>query len=81
MPPASESIRDRHRRASGMQPRRIRPLSDRRYRSWPAGSASPSRTMAVVLVALAAIGLGCVTLVAYRVGQAVAIEAAGRPTR
>ena len=51
---------------------------------------SALRTMAVLLVALAAIGLGCVMLVAYRVvtllsavreGQAVAVEAAGRPVR
>jgi hypothetical protein len=56
--------------------------------AWVAVSAL--RTMAVLLVVLAAIGLGCVILVAYRVvtllsavreGQAVAVEAAGRPVR
>src|SRR5713226_8759006 len=56
--------------------------------AWVAVSAV--RTMAVLRVALAAIGLGCVILVAYRVvtllsavreGQAVAVEAVGRPVR
>ena len=56
--------------------------------AWAAVSAL--RTMAVLLVALGAIGLGCVILVAYRVvtlisalqeGRAVAVEAAGRPAR
>jgi hypothetical protein len=55
--------------------------------AWVAISA---RTMAVLLVVLSAIGLGCVILVAYRVatllsavrkGRAVAVEAAGRPVR
>lgn len=55
--------------------------------AWVAISAS---RMAVLLVILGAIGLGCVLLVAYRVvtvvsavreGRAVAVEAAGRPVR
>lgn len=55
--------------------------------AWVAVSAS---RMAVLLVILGAIGLGCVLLVAYRVvtvvsavreGRAVAVEAAGRPMR
>jgi hypothetical protein len=55
--------------------------------AWVAISAS---RMAVLLVILGAIGLGCVLLVAYRVvtvvyavreGRAVAVEAAGTPVR
>ena len=55
--------------------------------SWVAISAS---RMAVLLVILGAIGLGCVLLVAYRVvtlvsavseGRAVAVEAVGKPVR
>lgn len=56
--------------------------------AWVAVSALS--TMAVLVMALAAIGLGCIILVAYRVvtlvsavreGRAVAVEAAGRPVR
>jgi len=56
--------------------------------AWVAISASS--TMADLLVAIGAIGLGCLILVAYRVvtllsavreGRAVAVEAAGRPVR